>query len=213
MAKPKKPKGKKPKKIKKSKSKAKPKGKKRKKSKPKRPHKPIFERRSADDDSPPEFTITPGAVTQEEAFATIEARLKDAQDALPDGLVGRVILHPYHDGSVDGELYVTVPEGESSVDTEWSLTEAFGHVTVGQKYWISVGARYIVEDDDVIYRRYRGMNQVQTNYQRAVGANIAEEDLILRTKVLRGMKKRYKREAHSIFIRLHWNPQNEQPKR
>ena len=76
-----------------------------------------------------------------------------------------------------------------------------------------MGARYIIEEDDEIYRRFRGLNQVQTNYQRAISTNVAEESVILRHTMLPGMEEHYKREAHSVFIRLHWNPQDEQPKR
>jgi hypothetical protein len=184
------------------------------KRKPKKATKRIFERRPIKVSEPPlEFTIKPGAIIQDEAYATILARLKDAESLLPEGTESRIIIHPYADGSVDGELYVKVPEGVSSGEVSWDLSSAFGLLAVGNRYWISVGARYIIEKDEEIYRRFKGMNQVQTNYQRANQSNIAEESLILRRKILPGMERRYKREAHSIFIRLHWNPLDEHPKR
>jgi hypothetical protein len=154
-----------------------------------------------------------GATTQDEAFATIKARLEDAQKLLPDGLESTVRVHPYVDGSVDGELRINVPRELRTGETSWELMDSFGAITLGQRYWVSVGANYIIEADEQIYRRFRGMNQVQTNYQRAVKSNITEEGLILRRTIIPGMKKRHKREAHSVFIRLHWNPGNEHPKR
>lgn len=184
----------------------------KKKRRRKKKLRPAFEARR--DESVPEgFDVNLGNVTQDEAYATIKARLDDARKALPEGYSGRVLMHAYVDGSVDGELYVMVPEDDYQGNATWNMHEAFSEQSVGRHYWISMGARYIIEKDDEIYRRHKGLNQVQTNYQRATQTNIAEEDVVLRTQVLRGMKKRFKREAHSVFIRLHWNPENKQPKR
>lgn len=155
----------------------------------------------------------PGATSQEEAFATIQARLEDAKRLLPEGLKATIRIHPYADGSVDGELHIKVPEDSRSGDTSWELMDSFGAITLGQRYWVSVGANFIIEADEQVYRRFRGMNLVQTNYQRAVKANIVEEGLILRKTILPGMARKHKHEAHSVFIRLHWNPANEHPKR
>lgn len=185
---------------------------KKKRKKRKKKLRPAFASRKRED-VPEGFDLNLGDVTQDEAFATIKARLDDARGNLPEGYEGRVLMHAYADGSVDGELYVMVPEDDYQGNATWDMKQAFGDVSVGRRYWISMGARYIVKEDDEIYRRHRGLNQVNTNYQRAVPTNIVEEDLILRKTILRGMKKRFKREAHSIFIRLHWNPENTQPKR
>lgn len=208
----KKPKTKKRKKAKKVKKVKKAKPKKRKKRR--KPKQPAFENRTPQDpDIPPGFDVVPGAITLEEAYATIEARLEDAKALLPEGYDGRIILHAYADGSVDGELYVKVPEGADTKDAEFDLFDAFTPLSVGTKFWISTGARYSVKTDDERYRRFKGMTQVQTNYQRANRANIVEEHLILRNKIIEGMDKRFGEEADSVFIRLHWNPKNEQPQR
>lgn len=186
----------------------------KKRKKRKKKLKPVFEgRRKAPSEAPEGFDVDLAALSQEEAYAEIQARLEAAKQDLPEGYSGRVLLHAMADGSVDGELYVLVPEDDYQGNVNWDMQKAFGDESVGRKYWISMGTRYTVEADDEIYRRNRGLNQVQTNYQRATGTNIAEEGLLLRKKLLPGMKKRYKREAHSIFIRLHWNPENKQPKR
>ncbi len=194
------------------KPKAKPVKKKRKK---KLVTRPAFEGRKRQPEfSPPEgFDIKLTATTVDEAYATIEARLNDAKDQLPQGYDGKVMLHVYADGSVDGELYVKVPRGLSTGDVELEMYEAFEQVAVGQRYWISSGARYKVETDDERYKRFKGMTQVSTNYQRAVRANIVEEHLIVQEKLIKGMDRSFGQEAHSVFIRLHWNPEDIKPKR
>ncbi len=212
--KPKKVKRPKPQKRRKSASKKQP-SKPKKKRKTRKPTKPVFAARPKFVPSlaPEGFTTHVGEITQDEAYATILARLEDARARLPDQYESRIIIHPYVDGSVDGELYIKVVSGTTSRDTSWDLSEAFGGLALGTKYWMSTGARYIIEDDDEVYRRNRGMNLIETNYQRATAPNITEEADILERKLLPGMYRHYKREAANIFIRLHWNPTGERPKR
>ncbi len=193
--------------------------KKRAKKRKKKVTKPVFERRKrkkakkAEDEPPPDFDIRLGEVTQDEAYATILARLQDARDRLPESFEARIIIHPYADRSVDGELYIKLPEGYDSREAEFDLYEAFSSVSVGRHYWISVGGRYHVETDDERYKRNKGMTQVQTNYQRATPANIVEEHLLMRNTILKGMHRTFGQEATDLFIRLHWNPEDAQPKR
>lgn len=206
-------KSKKPKKVWSKKRKPKP----RKRKKAKKLTRKVFEKRPrkgvATLEVPEGFDINLAAANTDEAYATIEARLQDAQIGLPEGYQGRVLMHAYADGSVDGELYVNIPEGMGDKDAEFDAFEAFSAIAVGQRYWISFGARYSVQTDDERYRRFKGQTQVQTNYQRANQANIVEEHLILRNKIIGGMTKRFGEQATSVFIRLHWNLQDEQPKR
>lgn len=193
------------------KAKAKTKPAKRRK-KPSKPLKPVFEKRPR---KPPLEVVEPekGATTQDEAYGTIQAFLESAKDSLPDGWPVTIRVHPYSDGSVDGQILVKVPDDQGTGDVAWRLMDAIAGVAIGQRYWISVGGNYIIEADDVVYRRFRGMNLVQTNYQRAVAANIAEEGLIFRKTIVPGMSRRHKQGAHSIFVRIHWNPANEKPNR
>lgn len=210
-------KGKKPKKGKKSKrsSSSPKKGSPKKRKRKAKPHRPAFEgrRREPHFEPPPGFDISFGSTTPDEAFATIKARLDDAKSLLPEGYDGRVLMHTYADGSIDGELYVLIPEGTEVVQADVDMYEAFEEVAVGVRYWISFGARYAVKTDDERYRRHKGMTQVQTNYQRAIRTNIAEEQVLMQKVLLPGMERKFREEAHSVFIRLHWNPQDIQPKR
>lgn len=196
---------------------------KRKRSAPrtKQPRKKLtrrtFERRPRraprDGEVPEGFEPIPGQISIDMAYAVIQLRLEEAKARLPEGYEGRVLLHAYADGSIDGELYVKVPEGVTTGDTEFEMYDAFSSIAVGDHFWISVGARYMVETDDERYRRYKGMTQVQTNYQIANQANIVEEHAILRSSLITGMERKFEEEAHSVFVRLHWNAQDEQPKR
>ena len=174
--------------------------------------KPVFELRQTEEEAPEGFDIVV-AENQEEAFARISARLEDAKSKLPEGFAGKVIMHAYVDGSVDGELYVKVPEGEHQGDAAWALNQAMGTMEVGNRYWIAEGARFTHKKGEEWYRKHGGLNQTETNYQRAISTNLPEINLILRKKMLTGLKEKYGREAHSVFIRLHWNPENKQPKR
>lgn len=207
MAKPKKGKKRGPKKRKKSSS--------QKKGTRGRIRRPVFEgrRKQPAFQPPPDFDVTVSAATPDEAYATIKARLDDARSLLPEGYEGKVLMHTYVDGSVDGELYVKVPEDQDVRTTEAEMYEAFEEVAVGVRYWVSFGVRYAVKTDDERYRRHKGMTQVESNYQRAIRTNIVEEHLLMRKVILPGMERKFKDEAHSVFIRLHWNPEDIQPKR
>lgn len=175
----------------------------------------VFEKRKQKSDEPPEgYDINLGEITQDEAFATIQARLEDARSRLPEGYSGRILVHPYADGSVDGELYIRLDDVDvEDREAEFDLYDSFTSISVGRRYWISTGARYQVETDDERYRRNKGMTQVETNYQRATPTNIVETHVILRHKIMPGMGKKFGESARDIFIRLHWNPKGEQPKR
>ena len=181
--------------------------------------KPVFEARKHHDPELPEgFTENLGGVTQEEAYATISQRLDLARQSLPDGFQGKVLMQAYDDGSVDGELYVKVPQGHHQGEAAWALHGALGQTNIGRQYWASVGARFSVPEsaDEATmagYKAYRGLRFAQSNYQRAISANLAEEDLILRKMILPGMKDAFEEEAHSVFIRVHWNPEGKQPQR
>lgn len=205
----------KPKKAKPKKAKAKPKARPRKKpASRKQSRRPAFEQRKRTDPEVPAGFEEIGAKSLDEAYATIEARLEDAIARLPEGYAGKVMMHAYVDGSVDGELRVQVPEDQDARDVEFDLYDAFDRAAVGRRYWFSMGALYRADTDDERYRRNRGMIMVQTNYQRAVQANIVEEHLILRNKIMTGMDRKFGNETtYAVFVRLHWNPENGQPKR
>jgi hypothetical protein len=84
---------------------------------------------------------------------------------------------------------------------------------LGKGYWLSIGQRYVIKEDDEVYRRSRGMNEIATFYTRVKTANIISAFGAARTKMTRGAEKKYRRKAETVFVRVHWNPNNEKPER
>jgi hypothetical protein len=146
--------------------------------------------------------------------ATAEQAIKERLTETADKLSydSKIRTHEYKDGTVDGEILVMVPRGVSTSDLLLDLENAFEKQSLGSGFWISIGERHTIREDDEVYRRFKGMNEVQTNYQRMTPTNIAETLLIARQRVTPGMEKKYRRKAELVYIRIHWNRKDKQPK-
>lgn len=155
---------------------------------------------------PKGFTIGPSVMAEQ----SIRERLNRAAKGIPGS---RSMVHVYKDGSVDGEIVVAVERGKQVEDVADDIKNALGAAGFSGDVWVSMGLRYIIQKDDEIYRKNKGMNEVGVNFQRAIRSNIAEEFLILTKKVAKGLKKKYRRKAAMVFVRFHWNPDNKQPSR
>ncbi len=129
--------------------------------------------------------------------------------------MGRVQVHSYGDGTVDGEYAVAVPRGKATEDLIWELMEAFDTEPegMGSEYWLQVGQRYTIKEDEEVYRRYRGMNEFGIHFTRVSTAGIIPAFGAARKEMTRGAEKKYRRKADSVFVRIHWNPSNARPKR
>lgn len=125
----------------------------------------------------------------------------------------KVRVHTYKDGTVDGEIAIEVPRGQSASDLFLDVEAAFKKQSLGKGYWISTGERHVIARDEEVYRKYQGMNEVAVYYQRMTPTNIAQTLLIARKNVTPKMEKKYKRKAHTIFVRIHWNKDDKKPKR
>lgn len=127
----------------------------------------------------------------------------------------RARIHIYEDGTIDAELLYPISRGESMYDALKTMEDAARvddrFLPVSANSWISVGARYSIKADDVVYRRTGGMNEIGVKYQRASSSNIAEVFGIFHDKSLPGLKKKYRHKAELLYVRLHWNPQRRQP--
>lgn len=119
------------------------------------------------------------------------------------------------DDTIDGELSVNVPRGMSTRDLIKKLRDAFETQPkrLGPEYWLSVGERFVIKEDEEVYRRNKGMNEIQTYYSRISRATIAPVFGAARDKMTPGAEKKYHRKAEMVFIRLHWNPRNAKPQR
>lgn len=155
---------------------------------------------------PAGFTIDPAARAED----AIRERLRVAVSRLPGA---RQTMHIYKDGSIDGEVMMPIPRGKKAEDVVGDLYNAIGKMGFGEEVWVSMGARYTIEKDEEVYRKFNKMNEVGTNYQRAIKKNILEEVLILQNKVVRGLKKKFRRKATLVYIRFNWNPEKKQPSR
>ena len=125
------------------------------------------------------------------------------------------MVHRYADDTVDGEFTIQVPRGTAVEDIIKQLRDAFGvdPEGLGYGYWLSVGQRYVIKEDDEVYRRHKGMNEINTYYSRMRTSKIIPVFGSARTKMTRGAERKFRRKAESVFIRLHWNPDNEKPRR
>lgn len=142
--------------------------------------------------------------SHDEAMATIRERLERAIE------FGRVRVWPYADGSVDGEILAHLPRGRSANDVLMDLEESIGRDAL-DGFWVSVGVRYTIKEDEEVYRRYKGMNDVNTHYQRALATNVAEVFVVARHEIAAGMEAKYGRKPDSVYVRFHWNPFNMKP--
>lgn len=150
--------------------------------------------------------------TASEAEKEIRDRLESAQAVLEMmDIDSRVRVHRYADGSVDGELLVKVPYGMSSNDVALEMETAVGREGMGG-YWINMGTRFTIKEDEEVYRKFRGFNDVNTHYQAAVPANWSEIPLILRKVILKGMEHKYGRKAESVYTRVHWSRHGRKPR-
>jgi len=72
--------------------------------------------------------------------------------------------------------------------------------------------RFVETEDDELYKRHRGMLEIQTNYRRATVVNIPILFLTAR-EIVGNLESNRGRKVSLAFTRLHWSPDNEQPKR
>lgn len=148
----------------------------------------------------------------EQASEKIRERLDDIRDSLGGvDIDSRVRIHSYKDGSVDGEVLVTVPRGTSTDDLVRDIESEMGRRSM-PGFWISMGVRFTIKEDDEVYRRFRGYNDVNTHYQRATPSNWSEIPLIVRKQIVKGMEKKYGRKTDSVYVRIHWSPDGNKPR-
>jgi len=130
--------------------------------------------------------------------------------------MGRVSVHRYGDDTIDGELSIHVPRGKSVEDLLREVKSAFGTLP-SEGLWLQLGQRYVIKEDDEVYRRYKGMNEISMYYTKVYGkgtvSRVESAFGSARTKMTKGAEKKLRRKAESVFVRLHWNPSNAKPRR
>lgn len=148
----------------------------------------------------------------EQAEGEIRERLESIRERLSEMEIdSRVRIHRYQDESIDGELLVKVPYGVSADNLALDMEQAMGRDSM-PGFWINMGTRFTIKEDEQVYRRFRGFNDVSTHYQAAVPANWSEIPLIVRKVIIKGMEKKYGRKADSVYLRIHWSPDGDKPR-
>lgn len=125
-------------------------------------------------------------------------------------------MHRYKDGQVDGELSLSVPRGMSEDKLYRILLESFGQTPgkVGDGYWLQVGQRYTIKEEEELYRRYKGMNEIGTYFASMTRKGIVGATFgVARDLMTPGAREKYRRKASMVFVRLHWNPMRKKPQR
>jgi hypothetical protein len=112
------------------------------------------------------------------------------------------------DGSVDGEIRVTVPRGVSP-DAMVMKIGALLRGIAGS--WITAGARFTPKDDIENYTRYMGLVDVHVHYRRI--NRKATTFVVLRDEILDGMAAKRWNKPLEVFVRLHWNAKGTRPPR
>ncbi len=110
-------------------------------------------------------------------------------------------------------MIIEVERGVSTRDLTFDIEQALTAHPLSPGFWFSIGARYSIRDEEKLYRRFRGMNDVSVHSRKMTRANILDSLLILRNKVLSGLAKKYRRKAEYLYVRIRWNPEGERPAR
>jgi len=108
---------------------------------------------------------------------------------------------------------VQVARGVSTRDLTFDIETALGVSPLSPGFWFSVGARYSIREEEKLYRRFRGMNDVDVHSRKMTRNNILDSLLILRNKILGGLSRKYRRKAEFLYVRIRWNPEGERPSR
>jgi hypothetical protein len=159
-----------------------------------------------------------------ELFANLQGRLN---------LTAVAIVHEY-EGEVDGELRVYGIRGVDTPDILQQIQEAMlpmdeaiaEQSVLGVGYWITVGMRWEgkgdgknVKEEEDHYARYKGMKQLSSNYRpmiRKARIVSAFSAVLLPSSsnpnpMVRMVEKKFKKKMAEIFVRISWNPRDEQP--
>lgn len=113
----------------------------------------------------------------------------------------------------------------SSKDIGSELEHAFETQPKGlaRRFWFSLGVRASIKEDEEVYRRFKGMNEVALYYRKVSTPALVDNFLSLYSfRVVEGKKypplvenveEKYRRKVEVVFMRIHWNPDGSKPKR
>lgn len=151
----------------------------------------------------------------------ITDRLEVTRDRLlAIGLDARVAVTENGDQTIDGEILITVPRGTSATEVSQELENAFRTSPLGLGrggFWFTLGVRLSIHKDEAEDRsgsaRIRGMDDLMMYYRRIGTPRLIDSFLREQKIMIPGAERKYKRKVETVYLRLHWNPNNEKPQR
>lgn len=150
----------------------------------------------------------------------IKERLDETAAVLIErDIEARIYIHEYDNGEVDGEIAIVVPRGRTAIEMDQMLEEAFQNKPggLGSQYWFALGVRLSIHKDEADDRsgsaRVRGMDDLQMYYRRINTPNLIDSFLREQKIMIPGAEEKYRRKVEIVYLRLHWNPENEKPSR
>jgi len=169
-----------------------------------------------------------------EAGTRIRAFFADVLTRLTS-ITANVRVHEY-ENEVDGELRVYGVRGRDTPDIIQEIQEAIlpmdeeiaNRAVLGIGYWITVGMRWEgkgdgkeVKEEEDHYHRYRGMKQLSGNYRPMIRkarivsafAAVTLPSSSNSNPMVRMVERKFRKKIAEIFVRISWNPRNEQPAR
>ena len=145
---------------------------------------------------------------REVAYTRMQAEIKRAARILEDqGYAASTYIHKNVDGSVDAELRVKPQRGEQVNQIFIDMEDASKPVPTT---WVSTGVRYAPRETEEFYTRFMGMSQANAYYQK--NTKLATNFVTGRVINTR-LQEKGRRKPETVFLRLHWNPENVKPAR
>jgi len=189
---------------------------------------------------PKEFELIPPEEledTTRTAADKIRAAFEDAKTRF-SYKTSSIIVHEYK-FEVDGEWRIDGIRGEKTPDLLAEMLEALlplpGVSTLailGEGYWLTTGIRWQgkgemdekggwTNEDEDHYRKHEGMLEVSSNYRKMInrGRILSAFNAVLEgssknpVPMYKSVEKKFRHKVSQVFIRINWNPKNEQPKR
>lgn len=154
-----------------------------------------------------------------------EVLKRSREELKKENLTAHYFVHVNRDGSIDAELSVKEPRGKHPLDLFEPLRESLPDYMPG--FWISTGARFEATRAEENYHRHKsGLSQAQAYYQlfeetpptregrkRGTAGLKAAYNMLVGQEISETLEKRQRKKIDGVFVRLHWNPANEQPGR
>lgn len=125
-------------------------------------------------------------------------------------LDARILTHANRDGSVNGQLLIaSLPRGIGAAKITLYLSETEQALKGG--FWISTTMRFSFRDDEELYRRFRGMQEVTTYPQDAAHDRKIDLNLSTARGIMEKVKRRRRANVQQLAINIIWTHDKRRP--